>query len=732
MSASAADHLVQEGFKHHQAGRLEQANSAYQQALHENPDHPEAQHLLGMLAHQVGNHALARDLILLALHTRPDSAIYHCNLGTVLESLQQLDEAIACFRKAISLNRFNPVFHYNLAHALQTQGNPDAAIQSYHDALTLAPNHIESLSNLGHLLQAQGKLDEAIICFKKAVTVSPGFAEMHFNLGTALNRQGRLEEAIASYRHAIECYPDYAQAHCNLGAAYMASGNCPDAIASFQQAIAISPDMCDAHYNLGNAMQEQHKLTDAIASYQRALELQPNFVAAHCNLGNALRAMGRLDEAQACYRKALSIKPDYANAYSNLLFLQAYHGISTSRDYLADARGWELACLPEEIRQQARVKKFVRAPASQRRLKVAYLSGDFRKHAVSYFMEQLLAQHDRTKIELYAYSNNYTRDEISEKISAICEHWIPIAGMSDEAVCAQIDADGIDVLIDLAGHSAHNRMGVFARRAAPIQASYLYFASTGLSTMDYWIGDEMLTPPALDNQFSETVWRLPRPWLAYQPLAEAPAVAWQPASDGTIWLGCFNNLGKITPPTLKLWAEILLALPEARLFLKNKELADPQNCQRIVAQLAGEGITAERVLLEPGSDWHAYMAAHNRVDIALDPIEAHGGGTSTCDALWMGVPVIHLLGTHTGSRFAASLLKGLGHEEWITHSSSEYVQTTIALARNVALRKQLRPAQREKMIRSPLADARGLAHALEDAYSQMFQHWYDTQTSHGD
>jgi predicted O-linked N-acetylglucosamine transferase (SPINDLY family) len=260
-----------------------------------------------------------------------------------------------------------------------------------------------------------------------------------------------------------------------------------------------------------------------------------------------------------------------------------------------------------------------------------------------------------------------------------------------------------------------------------VQATYLYFASTGLSEMDYWIGDEVLSPPELKDQFSETIWRLPRVWLSYKTITEAPTPSWQPASDGTIRLGSFNNLGKITPHTLHLWADILHALPEGRLLLKNKELADADNQQRIIKEFASHGISSNRIELQPGSNWSDYMAEHDRLDIALDPVGGHGGGTSTCDALWMGVPVIHLAGAHVGSRFAASLLSAIGHSEWIAHSEAEYVEKTISLARNVELRKQLRFAQRHKMSASPLCDAQGLAHSLEEAYRSMFTHWFDSQ-----
>ena len=731
MRIQTADQFVKIGLTHHQAGRLEQANEAYQQALHENPNHPDALHLLGMLAHQVGDNTLACDLINLAIHANPCSPIFHCNLGIVLQAQGKYEEAVASFRKALAIDRSNALFHYNLGHALQAQGQLAEAVASYREALALAPQHVEAHSNLGHTLRALGELDQAIACYRSALSIAPGLAEMHFNLGAALNERGELDAAIEHYQRAIALFADYAQAHCNLGAAQLAQGKLDAAVASYQRTLAINPDMTEAHYNLGIALQAQDKLDAAIASYRRALELQPGFVEGYCNLGNALRAQGRLQAAVECYQKALALKPGYAKAYSNLLFLLGYHATISPAQYLAQARDWERTCLPPQVREAARGKKFARLPLAGRRLKVGYVSGDFRKHATSYFAEQLFAQHDHARIELFAYSNNHARDDVTERLNGLVDHWVDIAGMSDLAVCERIAADSIDVLIDLSGHSAHNRLGVFAHRAAPVQATYLYFASTGLSEMDYWIGDAILTPPGLEAHFSEQVWRLPRTWLSYKTIAAAPAINWHPASDGAITLGCFNNLGKITPQTLRLWAQVLHALPEGRLLLKNKDLADAGNRQRILSELAAHGIPAERVELQPGSDWDDYMAQHDRLDIALDPVGGHGGGTSTCDALWMGVPVIHLLGEHVGARFAASMLDAIGHSEWIARSEAEYTDKVIALARNAELRQQLRISQREAMARSPLCDAKNLALALEDAYSGMFECWLDSSLNIG-
>jgi protein O-GlcNAc transferase len=467
-----------------------------------------------------------------------------------------------------------------------------------------------------------------------------------------------------------------------------------------------------------------------VASYRRALEIRPDFAEVHSNLANVLQSMGKLNEAEASYLRALEIKPDFAIVYSNLLFLYSYHCLLDPNEYLVRARNWELACVPEHERQLAHGKTFRRSPIGGRRLRVGYVSGDFRRHPVSYFIEQLFSHHNRTRIELFAYSSSRVRDAVTERLQRFSDHWTSIFGMSDTAVLDQIESDEIDVLVDLSGHSENNRMGVFARRAAPVQAYYLgYFASTGLTEMDYWIGDEFLTPPETDSHFSELVWRLPRISWSYD-AKDAPPPAWHPDPGGTVWIGSFNNLAKLTPATLALWAKVLNALPEGRLLLKTKELSDSGNRRRILETMAEHGIPSDRIELQDRSatpDWSAHMAYYNRLDIALDPVGAMGGVTSSFDALWMAVPVITMQGDRVASRATAAIVGALGHAEWIAQSEEEYIGKVVSLARDVEQRKTLRTAQRQMMIHNPLSDAKDLALSLENAYAEMFDRWQQRQ-----
>ena len=613
-----------------------------------------------------------------------------------------------------------------LGGILQRQGKD--ALPAFRKVAKLMPDDAEAHLNLGVALKNAGQLDQAVTGYQRALALKSNYAEAHSNLGNALKDLGRLDEAVASYRRALKIKPDSADTHNNLGITLKGLGQLNDAVASYRRAVALKPDFSLAYYNLGNAQKDLGQLDDAVSSYRRAIEIKPDFAGAHNNLGGVLKDLGQLEAALASYRRAVELKPDFAEAYSNLLFLYGYHALIDPHEYLEQARNWEQACVPAQERQAARHRVFQRTSLAGRRLKVGYVSGDYRQHAVSYFIEQLFTHHDRARIELFAYSTHGQRDTVTDRLQDLAEHWVQLVGISDVTIRDRIEADGIDVLIDLSGHSAHNRLGVFARRAAPVQAYYLgYFASTGLTEMDYWIGDEILTPLETDSHFSEQVWRLPRVSWSFDG-KDAPPPAWRPDPEGTVWIGSFNNLGKLTPVTLALWARILHVLPEGRLLLKTKELADARNRQRILDAMADHGILSNRIELQDRSatpDWSAHMAYYDRLDISLDPVGAMGGVTSTFDALWMAVPVIAMQGDRVASRATAAILDALGHTEWIAYSEAEYVDKVASLARDVEQRKVLRSSQRNRMASSPLCDARGLAMSLENAYFEMFERWLD-------
>jgi protein O-GlcNAc transferase len=321
-------------------------------------------------------------------------------------------------------------------------------------------------------------------------------------------------------------------------------------------------------------------------------------------------------------------------------------------------------------------------------------------------------------------------DAVTQRLRAACDHWFAITALDDDQAAQKILADRLDVLVDLSGHTGHNRLAVFARRVAPVQAHYLgYLASTGLTEMDYWIADKNLIPTEHDNQYAEKVWRLPRSWLAYRIRNDIPPVSLQVREATDLCLGSFNHLSKITPETIALWARVMHELPGSRLLLKTKALDEPENRLRILSEFSKHGIVHDRIeLMGSTPSWADHMALYNKVDIALDTVAAMGGATTTCDALAMGVPVVALAGDRAALRMTAALLIGFGGHEWIGGTGDEYIGIVCMLAKDVEMRKRLRRTQRENFSNSSLCDVKGMALALEDAYEKMFDIWYQRRT----
>lgn len=706
-----------------QQGKITDAVLPMQKAVQLMPNDAESHYNLGGALQCLGHSKEAEASYRKAIALKPDYVEVYCNLGDLLQAVDRLAEAEATYRKAISLNPDCFEAYNNLGNVLQEMERLEEAQACQMRAIALKPDCAEIYYNLGNTLRDLGRFDQAEASYRKAIILCPDYADAYGNLGVILKNLGRFDQAEACCRQALVIKPDLAGVYNNLGDVLQTLGRLKEAEASCRQALALKPDLAEAYSNLGDVLQHSGHLEQAEACCRQAIALKPGLAAAHNNLGLILQDLGRVVEAEASYRQAITLKPEDAEAHSNLLFLLNY---AAGRD--------TASCLEEAFRYGCVVSSKVKerftswqCTPQPEKLRVGIVSGDLRNHAVGYFLESLLAQFDPARIELIAYPTNYRSDALTERIRPCFSQWKPLISLSDEAAAKMIHGDAVHILLDLSGHTADNRLPVFAWKPAPVQAHYLgYFASTGVEQMDYWIGDKMLTPPETDHHFSETVWRLPRLWVSYQGAPEAPIPHWQPTEDGAIWLGSFNNLRKLTSATFALWAKVLHALPEGKLLLKTKELASEQNRQRILAAFAYHGIEAERIALLDRTitpDWASHMAYYDRLDIALDPIGGIGGGTTTCDALWMGVPVVTLLGSRMASRMTASMLDALGHPEWIADSEENYIAKVALLARNVKLRASIRSTQRVRMAHSPLCDAKGLADTLVTAFEEMIYQW---------
>jgi protein O-GlcNAc transferase len=706
-------------------GKLDEAAESYQKAISLKPEFAGTHNNLGIVFAELGrlDDAIAcyRQTILLA----PDFAMAHNNLGNAFKEQGKLNEAIDCYRRALAIQPDFAEVHNNMGNALKDQSKLDDAIACYRMALAHQPGHKDARNNLGNTLKDQGKLDDAMACYQQTVALNPNDAIAHYNLGDEFRARGILDKAVNCYLKAIALKLDYVDAYNNLGIAFNDQGKVKEAVECYQTALVLKQDFAPAHNNLGNVFTNQGKLDDAIAYYRTALTLKPDFSEAHNNLGRIYHDQGRPDKAIPCYRQALTYNPAFPDAHHNLLLTMQY-----SSDYMPE----EL--LSEHIRfaQQfeAPLKPHWTPHANARdprkRLKIGYVSPDFRKHAVAYFIEPVLANHDKSAVEVFCYYNNKHIDAVTQRLQALADHWIPCKLLSDDQLAERIRADGIDILIDLAGHTGGNRLLTFARKPAPVQVTFLgYPATTGLSAIDYRLTDAHVEPPGMTEALNvEQLWRLPGMYCCYRAHANSPDVIDHPPSDdnGYVTFGCFNNFSKVTDPVLALWARVLQQASGARLMLEIPGIDHPPYRTEVERRFARLGVPLERVIFIPRKPENQYVL-YNRIDIALDPFPCNGGTTSL-DTVWMGVPFVTLAGRHFTSRMGVTILTNAGLPELIAQSEDEYVGIAAALAQDPIRLKTIRAGLRERVQASPLMDAPRLTAHLEQAYRGMWQAWCTT------
>jgi len=608
---------------------------------------------------------------------------------------------------------------FELANALASAGKSSEAIARYEQLLALHSDFPEAHNNLGVVLASRDRIDEAIAHYERAIMQRPRFADAHNNLGVALVSQGKLDQSIHHYERAIDLNPEFADAHNNLSLVLSSQGKPDGAAAYSKRALALKPDYAEAHNNLGIALAAKGEINDAIQHYRRAIALRPNFPNAHNNLAVALVSQGRIDQAISHYQLALALNPDYVNAHSGLLFTLNYADTldpaAIYQAHIGFARRWETPLVSQ-------IEPFFPDRTPDRRLRIGYVSSCFRRHSVAYFIEPVLAHHHSHRFEIYCYHNNPNEDEVTQRLKKRANHWRSIVGLSDEQAAQQIREDRIDILVDLDGHTANNRLLVFARKPAPIQVTWLgYPNTTGLSTVEYRLTDELADPTGMTERYhSERLARLPECFCCYQPPREAPEVSELPARyKGYVTFGSFNYTGKITPEVIAAWAEILQAVPRSHLALKNSGLGEP-DMQRMVQQaFAKLGVEPQRLELR-GQDRSVsdHLARYGEVDIGLDPFP-YNGTTTTCEALWMGVPVVTLEGrTHAG-RVGVSLMTGLGLPEYIGRSVEEYAATAVRWALDLEHLGTLRNELRSRVAASPLTDAPRFTQHLERAFLAM-------------
>lgn len=606
-----------------------------------------------------------------------------------------------------------------LGAVLHAQQRTEEALQPLQTAAELWPEDAETHSILGVVLKALGRLGEAEASFEQALQLAPGLAQAHNNMGILRRQQGRLVEAAAHYSHALEVAPDVPETHSNLGNVLRDLGRMDEAQASYRRALQFDPCYAAGHTNLGVVLLHEGRVSEAEACHRRALELDADCPGAHTNLAAALLAQSRLAEAVGCLRQALLAKPDDAVLHSSLLFCLSHdHGADAQTLFDEHRRFGERAEAP--LRAHWRDHGNERDP--ERCLQVGFVSGDLCGHAVASFIEPVL-QHlaGAQGLCLHAYANTSVHDAVTQRLQGLFRHWHRIASLDDDELAEQVRADGIDILIDLSGHTDKHRLLTFARRPAPVQASWIgYPGTTGLSSMDYYLADRYLVPGALQAQFTEQLVYLPAnaPFLPYQ---KAPPVRPLPAlARGHFTFGSFNRPNKIGRDVVALWARLLRAVPDARMLLG----AMPQegDRQQLAGWFAEEGIAAGRLSFHPRSGMGDYLALHHEVDLCLDTFP-YNGGTTSLHALWMGVPTLTLAGSIMAGRVGAAVLGHAGLPEFVAEDADGFVRQGAAWALRLPELAQLRAGLRERFAASAPGQPALIAAGLERALRTMWRRW---------
>jgi predicted O-linked N-acetylglucosamine transferase (SPINDLY family) len=724
------EQLLAQAFELQQAGRLAEAERLYQRILRSEPRHPEANHNVGRIALEGGRGAEALSYLKLALEADPSVA--HAWLSYVdallwvkqpLAARQVLDQGQRRGLRGPDVEALQKRLAEVEAQRAKSQPARDKDDANWPDPDAPLPpgaavsppddmiGRLNALNDGEHAAELESALRSMLAQF-------PRFAPGWTMLGSVLLARRSFASAVEALTNAVRLAPGEAGARVALATALRDSGQTEQAEAQFRHVLRIDPRNVDAHSHLALLLQGFYRLAESEHHLREALRLDQQSARIHSNLGRALQAMGQPAEADKFYRRAVELQPGSLLLHSTRLLNLAYVPGIAPEECLAQARDYGRQA---GAGVAARYAQWLSAPAPAR-LRVGLVSGDLREHPVGYFLDGLLPHLDDARLELFVYSTNHAEDDLTERLRRRCAAWKPLYGHSDAAAAKMIHADGVHLLLDLSGHTAHSRLPVFACRPAPVQATWLgYFATTGLAEIDYLLADPVSVPPEHRGHFTETIWSLPDARMCFTPPNDAPEVTPLPAlANGFVTFGSFQNLAKLNDLVLDLWARVLAALPAARLRVQSAALADASVRRHLLQRLEQRSIDADRISLLGDAPRPVYLAAHGEVDLILDTFP-FPGGTTTCEALFMGVPTVTLAGDRLIGRQGASLLSAAGLADWVAHSPQQFVQIAVARANDLPALAALRASLRDRVLASPLFDAPRFARNLEDALWGMWQ-----------
>ena len=777
------DQLLEMATERHRAGNLADARRLYDRVLEGKPAHAPALFRRGLLELQDGHPALALELIEQVVAMAPGEPRHQLGLGQVLQVLRRHEEAAAAYRCVLRTDPQSADAHFALGIALQSLGDHSGAIAAYQGAVRCQPDFWDALNNLGNCQQLCGRPAEAATAYEQALALQPDHAGAMANLGTVRLEMGRIDEAVQLLRAALDVQPqvpshavnlgialcrrrDFAAAEgvlrrtlasrannpealFNLGNALHGLGRSREAADRYGQAAALRPGYAEAWNNLGNVYKELGEFTSAEDSYGAAIRARPNYVVALNNAGCLLRTLGRLEEAEDmlrralqvdplhsaihdnlgsvlkdggelneaidCFRKALELDPSSAKTHSNLVYALSFQSLE-AQPILAESLRWNdrFATGLERICPHYRCD-----PSPLRRIRVGYVSPDFRDHCQTLFTIPLLSRHEHREFEIFCYSSAPRADEYTRRVARYADGWRDVRPLNDEELAGVIQADRIDILVDLSMHMANGRPMLFARKPAPIQIAWLaYPGTTGIGAMDFRLSDPRLDPAGFEGHYRERTLRLPDSFWCYDPLTDQPTVNALPAADrGYVTFGCLNNPCKITAAALHLWAGVMREVPNSRLRL----LAPPgRHRQRLLQRLASQGIEAGRTSFVPYQNRAEYLNSYHDIDLGLDTFP-YNGHTTSLDSLWMGVPTISRVGETCVGRGGLSQLFQLGLVELAADTDLGFVRAAVGLASDLPRLAELRQQLRGRLEQSALMDGKRFAGNVEAVYRRIWQ-----------
>jgi protein O-GlcNAc transferase len=647
------------------------------------------------------------------------------------------EAAIPLLAEAISRGSNSPEVFNDLGTLMARRGQFPPAVVQFEIAVSLAPHSVEVRKNLSMALEAMSlasfqerRWEDAAAGYGRLTLLDPTCAIFHTNAGLALRELKLLDRALPYFRRAAELDPGNPAVHVNLGSVLF-DLNQRESEAVLERAIALDPGNVLAHVNLSAVHNRLGLLARSVQTVRRALEVSPDQVEAHANLAAVYREQGEVESSLEHYRRALDLRPDSPVIFSAFLLARQADPTAAPADLLADHRAWASRfAAPLDPGPVGGFAPPDRDP--DRRLRIGYVSADFRNHSVASFIEPILEAHDSDSVEVHCYSST-TPDPVTVRIQSHVrpDSWHDVRTLTDEALARRIAEDRIDVLVDLSGHTDGNRLLCFARRPAPVQVTYCgYPGTTGLPAIGWRLSDAIADPESVTDQHTiEKLWRLPHGFLCFRPNSESPVPGPPPArARGFVTFGSFNNLSKIGGDVLDLWAEILRAAPDSRLLLKARALSDQEPRDRLALAFSRRGIPPGRVeFAEYTATSLGHIGVYGQVDIALDPFP-YNGTTTTCEALWMGVPVVTLLGSSHAGRVGASLLTRIGRPDLVAATGAECIQTAKRLAGDLDALGALRSDLRVMMCSSPLMNAGLITRDIEAAYREMWRRFCSEPT----